>query len=156
MSSFTATASTQAKKISAMNSAISNTILCNPVTRLQPDSCSTPSHKAIWTKVVVRGRKKIGHLAASPPPLAILQSEAPIHPAELPVDTASDLHSAAGPMRGKAAPTATCAFPALFTTGYNGNSTPGSSTAAVAALHPATAPVVTLTGSSFTSRPRNS
>lgn len=66
LTSFTDTTSAQSKRISALNSAISNTILWDPATCHQPSSCSTPNHPASWTEVVVRGHRRRGQQPVSP------------------------------------------------------------------------------------------
>lgn len=102
LSSFIDTASAQAKKITALNSAVSDTIQWDTLARPRPSSCSTPNSQATWTEVVVRNHKKSGLQVISPPALnlsnrfGVLPMEAPVPPADISMVAGATRHVGTG------------------------------------------------------------
>lgn len=89
LSSFMEVASGQSKQIDSLNTTIQDTVMWDPCTCPRPSSCSTPSR--LPSAMMVRSRKKDAAGTASPPPLSLsnsyapLSEVAPIHPADAPV-----------------------------------------------------------------------
>ncbi|XP_065809619.1 mucin-5AC-like isoform X1 [Labrus bergylta] len=70
LSSYIDLAASQSKRITAMHSDISDTLLWDPL-RPRHSSCSTPNPRESWAEVLVSSGKCSGRLSGSPPPLLL-------------------------------------------------------------------------------------